>query len=106
MYRQRHAVNALGPGFVRDLDIIHVGPKTPSDLRLVTFVQRGHRISQMRLNRLHQHGMALARWSVSRSFGFVPCSDEVIEAFVLGEEVADGTDGFAEVIAGASGGLS
>ncbi|MBD3765537.1 MAG: homocysteine S-methyltransferase family protein [Rhodobacterales bacterium] len=33
-------------------------------------------------------------WSVSRSFGFVSCGDEVVEAFVLGEEITDGTNGF------------
>ena len=37
---------------------------------------------------------------MSRSFGFVSCGDEVVEAFLLSEEVADGTDGFPEVIVG------
>ena len=31
---------------------------------------------------------------MSRSFGFVSCGDEVVEALVFGEQVADSTDGF------------
>lgn len=37
---------------------------------------------------------------MSRLFGFVSCGGEVVEAFVVGEQVADGTDGFPEDIAG------
>ena len=44
--------------------------------------------------------------SVSRSFGFVSCRDEIVEAFVFGEEVAGGAGGFPEVVVGAGGGFS
>ncbi len=43
---------------------------------------------------------------MSRSFGFVSCSDEVVEAFVLGEVVADGPDCIPEVIVGSGGGFA
>ncbi len=43
---------------------------------------------------------------MSRSFGFVSCGDEVVEAFVFGEEVADCSDGFPEVFVGAGCGFA
>ena len=43
---------------------------------------------------------------MSRPIGFVTCGDEVVEAFVFGEEVADGADSFPEVVVGAGGGLA
>jgi len=43
---------------------------------------------------------------VSRSFGFVSCGDEVVEALVFGEKVADCADGLQQIIVGAGGGFA
>lgn len=53
---------------------------------------------------LDVHGATIE--SVSRSIGFVPCRDEMAAAFVFADEVADGTDGFAEVFVGAGSGFA
>jgi hypothetical protein len=44
-------------------------------------------------------------WSLSLPIFFVACCGEGVESFVLAEDVADGSDGFPEVIVGACGGL-